>query len=488
MNPLVRAARVLMNTAWRATHWRASPVSAYPVAPGSGGWFGLVRESFAGAWQQNVEIRTDSVLTYSAVFRCISLISSDIAKMRLRLVAKDADGIWTETENAAHSPVLRKPNSYQTRIQFFASWMESKLIHGNAYVLKERDARRVVTRLHVLNPLRVTVLQASDGAVYYQLATDYLSRVPEETITVPASEIIHDRGPTFNHPLVGLTPITAAGLAATQGLSIQQGSTRFFASGSNPGGVLSAPGHINDDTARRLKEYWDKNYGAGGPSVGKVAVLGDGLKYEPMMMSAVDAQLLEQLKMSAEIVASVFGVPAYMIGVGTAPAYNNIEALILQYYSQCLQIHIESIELALDEGLDLSRNADGMQLGTEFDLDDLLRMDWSTRVKGATEGIKGGLFAPNEGRRKFDLKPVEGGESPYLQQQNFSLAALAERDRNKPFVKPTAAPAGAQAPGGDGAAGQDGEEDNADGGDQQRDIYAAEIYHRAAHFDARDAA
>lgn len=434
-----------------------------PVAPGSGGWINLVRESLAGAWQRNIEVRVDTVLTYSAVFRCISLISSDIAKLRIRLVAKDANGIWAEVENVAHSPVLRKPNRYQNRIQFFANWVESKLIHGNTYALKGRDNRNVVSNLYVLDPTLVTVLVAPDGAVFYELRTDYLSHVPEETITVPASEIIHDRWNTINHPLVGVSPIHACGLAALQGIRIQENATKFFASGSNPGGVLSAPGHINDDTARRLKEYWDTNYGSGGPNVGKVAVLGDGLKYEQMMMSATDAQLIEQLKWTAEMVASVFGVPAHMIGIGQAPTYNNIEALNAQYYAQCLQVHIESIELALDEGLELKTDQAGRQLGTEFDLDDLLRMDTATKVKAAADAIGAAIMAPNEARKKFDLPPVKGGESPYLQQQNFSLAALAERDRDKPFAKPAtplpAAPATQVDDADDGDANDSGDEE-----------------------------
>jgi hypothetical protein len=45
---------------------------------------------------------------------------------------------------------------------------------------------------------------------------------------------------------------------------------------------------------------------------------------------------------------------------------------------------------------------------------------------------------------KLDYPAVKGGESPYLQQQNFSLAALAKRDREDPFSKP--APAAEPAP------------------------------------------
>ena len=390
-----------------------------------GGWWGIIRESFTGAWQKNVEVRLDTALTYSTVFRCISLIASDVAKMRIRLVALDGNGIWTEAQNPAFSPVLKKPNRFQNRIQFFTTWIESKLIHGNAYVLKQRDARNVVVALYVLDPTRVKVLVADDGAVYYELAQDNLSGLGLTSVTVPASEIIHDRWNTIYHPLVGTSPIYACGLAAVQGIRIQSNSAQFFANGSNPGGVLTAPGAISDETARRLKEYWDANYT--GANVGKVAVLGDGLNYQPMAVKAVDAQLIEQLKWSAETVCSVFGVPAYKVGVASPPAYNNIEALNQQYYSDCLQVHIESIELCLDEGLALPA-----PYGTEFDLDDLLRMDTATQVKTIAEGVRGAIYAPNEGRRKLGLKPVEGGDTPYLQHQDYSLAALARRDEAGP--------------------------------------------------------
>ena len=79
----------------------------------------MIHEPFTGAWQRNIEVRADTALTYSAVYACITLIASDIGKLRLRLVQQDSNGIWTETENPAYSPVLRKPNRYQTRIKFY---------------------------------------------------------------------------------------------------------------------------------------------------------------------------------------------------------------------------------------------------------------------------------------------------------------------------------------------------------------------------------
>jgi HK97 family phage portal protein len=402
----------------------------------SRGWYPLIREPFTGAWQRNEEIRIDTALSNPVLFRCVSLISSDVSKMRCRLVQRDGNGIWTEVENPSFSPVLRKPNRFQNRIQFFANWMLSKLTHGNTYVLKQRDNRQVVTALYVLDPTRVRPLVAPDGSVYYQLASDNLVGLEAQT-TVPASEIIHDRWNTLYHPLIGLSPIYACGLAAWQGLEISRASTRFFKNGSRPGGVLTAPGAINQETADRLKSSWETNFS--GDNAGKVAVLGDGLTYEPMVMTAVDAQLAEQLKLSDETICGAYGVPSYMAGVGQAPLNNNVQSLAQLYYAQCLQPHIESLEECLDEGLGLLAPG-SVRYGVEFDLDDLLRMDTATQVKTLSEAVGGGLMKPDEGRRKMNLAPVEGGDEVYLQQQNYSLAALAKRDaKEDPFS--TAKPA-----------------------------------------------
>lgn len=384
-----------------------------------GGWWPLIRESYPGAWQQNVTIDQNATLAFHAVFSCMTLIASDISKLRVKLVEQDKDGIWSETTRPAYSPVLRKPNGFQTRIQFWENWILSKLARGNTYVLKRRDNRNVVTGLYVLDPGRVKPLLAPNGDVYYELSTDNIAGIEEPTVTVPASEIIHDRFNCLFHPLVGLSPIFACGLAATQGLKLQENSANFFANASKPGGLLIAPGRIDPDNAARLKETWESKYT--GENAGKIAVLGDGMKFEALTVNPVDAQMVEQMKWTAEVVCSTFHVPPYKIGVGEMPSYNNVQALNVEYYSQCLQVLIEAAELLLDEGL-----ATGEKLGTEFDLDNLLRMDGVTQME-VLEKSKGKLTV-NEQRAKLDKKPVEGGDTVYLQEQDHSLAWLAKRD------------------------------------------------------------
>lgn len=416
---------------------RQKAAGALAPVNGYGAWqrlLGWVSEPFGGAWQQNQPLTVDNVLANNTIFSCVSLIASDIAKLGIDLVQL-ASGIWKPFANTAHSPVLRKPNRFQNRIQFIEYWLISKLTRGNTYALKERDARGVVIALYVLDPQRVVPLVAPDGSVFYQLMVDPLSGLAEGTV-VPATEIIHDRMNCLYHPLVGIPPLYACNLPAQQAQAIQQTAAAFFQNRAMPQGMLTAPASITDEVAARLQADWQANYS--GKNAGKIAVAGDDLKFTPFASKATDAQQLEQLKYSAEAICSVFHVPPYMVGVGQVPSYDNVEALNQQYYSQCLQMHIESLELCLDEGLALAAD-----IGILVDVDGLLRMDKATQMETLGTGVSKGILKPNEGRQKLNLEPVDGGDTPYLQQQNFSLAALAKRDAlPNPFVidKPTTNP------------------------------------------------
>jgi HK97 family phage portal protein len=408
-----------------------------------GGWYPIVREGFTGAWQTNTTIEIADVLSHPTVFACLTLIAGDGAKMRVDLVREEENDVWVPTESPSFSPVLRTPNHFQTPFQFRESWFLSKLISGNTYVLKQRDARGVVIALYVLDPSRVKPLVAPDGSVFYDLNTDNLATLPESVI-VPAREIIHDRFNTLFHPLVGISPLYACGIAAMLGLKIQTNSTNFFANGSQPGGILTAPGPIKGETANRLKEEWEKNFG--GRNRGRVAVVGDGLHYEPMSEAAEKSQLTQQWDKAAEAIATAFHVPFYLVG-GPMPPYNNIQALNVQYYTQCLQPLTTQFEEVMDVGLGLAPDKiGGVRLGTQFNINDLLWMDSATMMTVIAAGIGAGVLKPNEGRARLNLGPVKGGDTPYLQQQNFSLSDLAERSTNPQLTPAAASPPALAAP------------------------------------------
>lgn len=433
---------------WKATNALARVKSFMQFVTGGRGsnWWGYTNlpmtETNPGDWQRNIPPyhSRETLVAFSAVYACISLIADDISKLPILLKRLDKNGVWTEITDKT-SPfyrLMRKPNDFQTSIQFISLWLVCKLLYGNVYVFLERDERGVVVQMYILDPRRVRVSVTEDGDVFYSLSTDRLAGLKKD-VDIPSTEIIHDRMLCLWHPLCGVPPIVACGGSATQGLKIQSNSAKFFENMSRPSGHLTTEGEISDVTAKRLKEEFERNFSGG--NLGRLLVTGDGLRYEPFTIPPEQAQLIEQLKWTVEDVARCFKIPPYKLGLtGTAPALNTVGALNQEYYSQCLQIHIESIELLFDTRLPLPND-----VSVEIDEEVLMRMDPLSRATRDAAEIGCGKLAPNEARARDGFAPVTGGDTPYLQQQNYALSALARRDaladpfnpgRNPPAATP----------------------------------------------------
>ncbi len=394
------------------------------------GWWPLIRELSTGGWQRNEEVNIASVLSNPTLFACVTLIAGDIAKLRPMVVQQDDDGIWEEVKNSPFAAFLDTPNSYQTWVDFAEWWMLSKLVHGNTYMLKERDQRGMVRAGYILNPYRVTPLVAPDGSVFYQLTQDVLAQVEPATIIVPAREIIHDVMCPLFHPLCGVSPIYAAGFPALQGLNIRDAQDKFVTNGSRPGGILLVPGTMKQADADAMKATWKSAFS--GANQGDIAVLTGGMSYLPMgMMTAEQSRVIEQAHMTDEDIAKCFHMPRHKVGIGPDPTYTNIEAKNQDYLNDCLQKHITKMQVHLTKGLEMD-NVPGKTLAVELDLDDLLLMDMAGKSEAAQKAVHAGL-SYNEVRDRFwDVGPVPGGETPMAQQQEFSLEALARRDAAGP--------------------------------------------------------
>ena len=404
--------------------WRTKQqMTTLPAPPGAGGNSlpelskGYVHEPFSGAWQQNRECFGPHGI-FSAVYACIAIIAGDLAKLPPRIRRRLPNGAKEDHENHPAARTLWYPNSYQTRVDFWGQFMCSSLFTGNTYVFLVHDERNVIREMHILDPRRVRVLVADDGSVFYQIGQEKLAELLGTEI-IPARSIMHHRLLTLTHPLVGVTPLYAAGVSALTGQTIQQNSYAFFSNMSRASGVLTAPGKISDPLATRLKTEWDQNFRGG--AMGRTAVLGEGMKWEPLTISAADAQLIEQLRWSVEDVARCFRVPSYMLTDAAKVSFKNAEQLARNYYSQTLQYHIESIEARIDQAFELADD-----VYCEFDLSTLLRMELDVRMQAYRDGIQSGVLTINEARRMEELEPKEGGNEPLVQMQYRPLSMAGE--------------------------------------------------------------
>lgn len=419
---------------------RRAEKALHAVSGWRDGWR-RIHEPYSGAWQQNVEEKQGTLVCYPTLSACLSAPSQDIGKLPFQLMQREGN-VYVEVENPAYSPVLRKPNGYQTAQQFREAWILSKLMHGNTYVLKVRDNRGIVTDLYVLDPCRTMPLVSDSGDVYYQLHLSTSENLlpanyPASTIVVPAREIIHDRFNCYHHQLIGVPPLCAAYWPALKNLKILKSATEFFNNNAQPGGILTAPAGMSEEDAQAIQSYWASAYS--GNNAGKVAVIGADMKFTAFAMKSADSQLVEQMKYSDEQICQPFRIKPYKIGIGNPPGGWKSDDVNVEYHSDALSPLIEAMENLLMEGLGISK-----PLEIWLDTEPLWRMDEGKLAEVQTKLVQGMVRKPDEARRKFNDPPTPGGDTLWGQHQDYPLGMLANRSDLSPVApapEPEADPA-----------------------------------------------
>ena len=391
-------------------------------------WYRL-DEPTTGAWQRHERQNPAHIMSHPTVYACATLRANDVAKLPLNLQQRQdtEDGTVWRNIPGSRRPVLRQPNAYQTTPEFFRSWVLDLMIYGNAYIYIKGG------QLFKLDGWTTCPQVTQQGELVYSIQRNELAGIFEAK-TVGADEIIHDRINPLFHELIGVSPLYAVNLSASQSLTAQQNSTQFFANGARPSGILSFAKKQTQEEADRIQERWKRAHA--GQNQGKVAVLSGDVKYEAIGTTAADAQMVEQLELSTQVICEAFHVPPVKLGM-EVQNNNSIEAMNLQYYTNAVQADLYRIEKLLNAKL-------GIPMSQRFQFDDaeLLRMDQDTQVNVAKGLADAAVRSPNENRVKFNLPPIEGGEEPFLQEQNFPISDLA---RDHPKLRQLAAQQSRQA-------------------------------------------
>lgn len=373
-----------------------------------GGSWSIIHDFQVGAFEQGLPPLTDSQMTQQAcVYACVTLIANSIAKLPLNQIQLK-DGVWQKVETTYE--LLNRPSLIANRITWVSYAVACMLTHGAVFGLKRFERGRV-RYIELLHP-STEVLVSEMGEVFYRLNQNIYSHMPEAQRTVPARFIFHVPYNTLVHPLIGVPPLEAARAAALAGSAIMAKQARTHASKPEIHGFLKMPVTITDAQAAAAKEAWKQSTADGAG----IAVLRNGVEFHPLQLTAQQAESAAALNLANEDIARAFGVPKHLLGIGTIPSAANAEALMLGFYSQTLQPIAELLELGLDEALELPSD-----VGVEFDVTALSRLDTKGRLEAHQIALNSGLRAINEARADEGWAPVPGGDKPRVQMQDVPL-------------------------------------------------------------------
>lgn len=369
--------------------------------------------------RSGVSVNVDSALKVSTVFACLRVLADGIAQVPLKLYREKGDGSKElAKDHPAYRLLSRRPNEWMTSFEFRQVMMFHAVLLGNgcAYIGRIRGAPR---ELIPLVPGSFTIDQAADYTLTYRV-TDLAGRAT----VLPREDVFHLRGPSWTGT-AGLDALQVAREAVGLAIATEQTHAALHANGTQPGGVLSVKGSLDDAARARLKEAWAQ-YQGGLQNRFKTAVLDMDSTWTPLAMKGVDSEHLDTRRFQIEEICRDLKVFPQMVGYADKTAtFASAEAFFLAHVIHTLAPWIENWEQSLAR--DLFPDED--DIVAKFSLQGLLRGDNTARANFYASGITNGWLTRNEARRFEDLNPIDGLEEPLLP---LNMATQAERSALQP--------------------------------------------------------
>ena len=385
---------------------------------------------FFGGTTSGKPVNEHTAMQMTAVYSCVRILAEAVAGLPLHLYKYTASG---SKEKALSHPLYfllhDEPNPEMSSFVFRETLMTHLLLWGNAYAQIIRNGKGEVIALYPLMPNRMSVDRDSSGALYYTY-TRYSDEAPKMngmTVTLRPSDVLHIPGLGFDG-LVGYSPIAMAKNAIGMAIACEEYGAKFFANGAAPGGVLEHPGTIKDP--QKVRDSWNAAY-QGSSNSHRVAVLEEGMKYQPIGISPEQAQFLETRKFQINEIARIFRVPPHMVGDLEKSSFSNIEQQSLEFVKYTLDPWVIRWEQAISRSL--LRPDEKKLYFAKFNVDGLLRGDYVSRMNGYATARQNGWMSANDIREleNLDRIPPELGGDLYLINGNMTKLADAGIFANK---------------------------------------------------------
>ena len=393
---------------------------------------------FFGGTTAGKQVNEHTAMQMTAVYSCVRILAETVACLPLHVYKYNGSG---GKEKYLKHPLYKllhdEPNPEMTSFSFRETLMSHLLLWGNAYAQIIRNARGEVIALYPLMPNKMTVDRDKNGRLFY-LYQRNIEDVPtlgrDSLVYLDPSDVLHIPGLGFDG-LVGYSPIAMAKNAVGLSMATEEYGAKFFANGATPGGVLEHPGTIKDP--RKVKESWNMAY-QGSANSHRVAVLEEGMKYQPIGISPEQAQFLETRKFQINEIARIFRVPPHMLADLEKSSFSNIEQQSLEFVKYTLDPWIIRWEQTMCRSLLME--SEKTEVFIKFNVDGLLRGDYVSRMNGYATARQNGWMSANDIRELENLDRIsaELGGDLYLingamtkLQDAGAFAKTTEREETK---------------------------------------------------------
>lgn len=358
-----------------------------------------------------VNVNEHTAMQLSAVWSCVKLITETIASLPVVIYDVAPDGTRKINRSHALYRLLNgKLNKWQTRQEFFECILYQYVLQGNSYAVKQyNNAGDLIALVPLMTPQMEVGLQ-DNGDVLYQYTENAGVRVYGQ------QTIWHNK--LFGNGVIGLSPLAHARNTVAVGQAAEYAVTKIYKNGGKPSGMLMIDKILTDKQRAKIKDNFAEL--AEGNS-DRLFVLEADMRYEKVSLSPSDIELLASRRFQLEEICRFFGVPSVLVNdtnSGTTWG-SGIGQIVQGFYKFNLRPYFERLEASMM--CNLVDAKERHKIDIEFDVDALLEPSRAERIKSGREGTQGGLFTPNEWRKREGLPPIAGGDKLIVQKQMIPL-------------------------------------------------------------------
>ena len=348
-----------------------------------------------------IEVNLRSVMGYPPVYRAVSLIAAKCAGTPLQVIERETKEPLRDHFAFKLVGKNQQANVMMNSYQWARIMTVDAQIYGGGWSVIDRDNRGRPVGLMRLDPMS-TCKAIVDGRLYWT------TRVDNETVSYADEDVFH-LSSISPDGLQGWSMLDLMRDALGLPLAAQQFSSKYFANGSNLSGVLMVPGHFSPEKIQNTMNAWNKMQ-TGLEKAHKIALLQDGVKWQPVSVDPAKSQLNEtQDHELRATVSNITGVPPHLLGDSTRTSHNSLESENISLLQNCLRPWFDVWESELNQKLRTRKEKKENLLTIEFNTRDLLRMEFDKRVTGYAKLKEIGVLTTNE-IRKAENMPAIGPE------------------------------------------------------------------------------
>ena len=360
-----------------------------------------------------VTVTPQTALQLSAVYTCVHMISTDIAKLPV-FIQKEDDGGWKKDKKNPINTILRKPNENDTLYTMLQALVFNFLISGNGYVALIRNRDGSVKKMIPCDNWAVTVNQQVDGTILYyannKLFMNERTSFRKETgqqRTFRNEDMIHIQNFNLAGSVYGTSPIQSAGEVFGLGLSAQEAAARAFNNGSYFQGFLKATGAQSKQKLDQMKDAWSRVQQSV-TNFGSTPILPHDVDFINTRVSPQDLQLIEAREQVTKDIARMYKVPLHRLGFGDSEKAANMEQQERAYISSALEPITEQLVQQMNLKMLFDEEYDDFRL--HFDFTQMLMPDMLQRYQAHAIALTNGFMNRNEVRSLEDLPPLPDDE------------------------------------------------------------------------------